>query len=187
MSELTPLKACPKNFGIRLDEDFSGLHNDLDERVFEESTSRMVALGQLHWLIQQGDLLDATEPRVQTKICPFTFAADQSMKFSFPIFECVLDDPDDDLPKRWHNARDEVHQIMDIEVDMSGIPIHIMEKSYNHGRPYYTAKTTCKMSYHSNHQLEVQMIYNGKLVGSCTKNMAETHDDYGDDYVDYYD
>jgi hypothetical protein len=106
MSELTPLKACPKNFGIRLDEDFSGLHNDLDERVYEESTSRMVALGQLHWLVQQGDLLDATEPRVSTKICPFTFAADQPMRFSFPIFECVLDDPDDDLPKRWHNSRD---------------------------------------------------------------------------------
>ena len=76
---------------------------------------------------------------------------------------------------------------MEVDVDMSGIPLQIMEKSYSHGRPYYTAKTTCKMSYFSNHRLEVQMIYNGKLVGSRTQNMGEVTDDYGDDYVDLYD
>jgi hypothetical protein len=112
IGDLTPLKACPTNYGICLNEDFSGIHDNWDDRYLEASTERVMALGQMHWLILKGDLLDPSEPRVQTRMCPFTFSEHDSRKFKFSIYEYNSDEPDDVLPKSYHNSADGMWKLL---------------------------------------------------------------------------
>jgi hypothetical protein len=106
ISDLTPLKPCPANYGIRLNEDFSGINDNWEDRYVEATTSRVMVKGQMHWLILKGDLLDDSKDGTQTKICPFTFTERDSRKFKFSIYEYNSEDPDDVLPKSYHNSAD---------------------------------------------------------------------------------
>ncbi|KIW07496.1 uncharacterized protein PV09_01461 [Verruconis gallopava] len=191
MGELKPLQSCPKNYGICLNEDFSGIHDNWDDRFLEESTSRVMALGQLHWLILKGDLLDHKEARSQVKNCPFTFSQTQSRKWKFEVYEWDHENPRVKLPKSYHNTRKELRTVLQIDVDMSSIPLEVMHKTHNNGRPYWTADTMCKMTYTINHVLEVQLVFRGKVVGAASRVMKEhlteyeRDDEAGDDDDDY--
>jgi hypothetical protein len=98
----TPLKACPKNYGICLTEDFSGVRDNWDDRYTDNPTSRVMATGQMYWLIMKGDLLMPTEAREANKDCPFTFSEHDSRQFKFNIYEYAYDD----VPQRYQNAAD---------------------------------------------------------------------------------
>jgi hypothetical protein len=96
------MTACPKSYGIALDEGYSEYKYDRGDRYIDSVTNNIMACKQMTWLIRRGDLLFSDAKRETEKEFMFTFQKTEDLKFKLPIYEYLYDD----LPDRFETAQE---------------------------------------------------------------------------------
>jgi hypothetical protein len=99
---LTLMTTCPRSYGAMLHAGFSRPRHNVKDHLEDDLTSKPKAKGQLTWLIEKGDLLLSTEPKVSEREFGFNFQDQGTRNFSLPIYEYL----DDDLPDRFEIAEE---------------------------------------------------------------------------------
>lgn len=99
-------KACPSSYGISMDEVFQEV-NHAREDLVEEANGQRYAQAQLIWLLHEGDVIVANEPRRVRKEFDVSFLKTQE-HVSVPIYQHTSSHGDDeeDRPDRLKVAMD---------------------------------------------------------------------------------
>jgi hypothetical protein len=99
---LTIMKGCPRSYGIKLSQTYSGTRHNSSDCYTDSFTNRTMANAQMIWLIRKGDLLLSNQPKVAEQMVTFRFWERDSRKFRL----CIYEYSDDDLPARFLTARE---------------------------------------------------------------------------------
>ena len=87
---------------------YSGSKHDRRDHYTDSLTNRVMARGQLTWLIQKGDLLLSDTRKETEKEVAFNFRERDNRVFTLPIYEY----PHDDIPDRFENAQEGIVKIL---------------------------------------------------------------------------
>jgi hypothetical protein len=101
---LTVMESCPRSYGIKLSQTFSGRIHDKSDTYMDSFTERTMANAQMIWLIKKGDLILSNTSKMAEEMVTFKFWEKDSRKFGLCVYEYL----DDDLPVRFANAREGV-------------------------------------------------------------------------------
>lgn len=99
-------RSCPCSYGVSMDELFQETNHARDDLV-EEPDGQKYAQSQLIWLLNEGDVLIANEPRKVRKDFDISFRKTQS-HVDLPIYQHSLQHGEDveDRPDRLKTAMD---------------------------------------------------------------------------------
>jgi len=156
---LTIMKTCERNYGLILNYGVAqhiggggnrGHYTDL-------VTNRIVAEGQLTWMIKKGDLLLSDTQKEVEEGFSLSFRETDNKVFTLPIYEY----PDDDRPDRYEIAHDELTQAEVLTCDFSTFSLDDFDRFENprNGKIYYTAHCICKAVL-TNTMLTFSVIWN---------------------------
>lgn len=99
---LTTMKGCPRSYGIKLSQSYTGTRHNPSDCYTDSFTKRTMASAQMIWLIKKGDLLLSNQPKVAEEMVTFKFWEKDSKRFGL----CVYEYADHDLPDRFVTARE---------------------------------------------------------------------------------
>src|ERR1700712_2975095 len=94
------MSPCRQSFGITFPEPYSDLKHREEDSYLDPLTKKVMAGGQLHWLIRKGDLILSDQPTTAVKAIQFTFQKHDKIKKELPIYMY----PEEDIPERFHNS-----------------------------------------------------------------------------------
>jgi hypothetical protein len=97
------MSMCPRSYGIVLNEAYSARKFDSRDQVVDPLTNKLMAQGQITWLIRRGDLLLSDATKETIKQFTYTFPENAERTFNFPIYE--YPDDDDDVPDRYETGQ----------------------------------------------------------------------------------
>jgi hypothetical protein len=98
----TMMETCPRSYGVMLNRAYSGLRHNRKDRYTDPATNRVMAQGQMTWLIKKGDLVLSDNPKEAEQEFSFKFKRDDNRVFNFSVYEYS----DDDIPDRYETAQD---------------------------------------------------------------------------------
>jgi hypothetical protein len=96
------METCPRSYGVMLNRVYTGVRFKKEDAYTDEATGRVMAHGQMTWLIKKGDLLLSDEPKESEQEFSFKFNETDVRVFNFPIYEYS----EDDIPDRFDNAQE---------------------------------------------------------------------------------
>jgi hypothetical protein len=99
---LTIMRSCPRSYGIKLSQTYSGIRHNSQDTYKDSFTNRVMANAQMIWLIKKGDLLLSNTLKEAEEMVTFKFWEKDSRRFGI----CVYEYSDDDLPARFMIARE---------------------------------------------------------------------------------
>lgn len=105
---LTIMKTCPRSYGLILNHVYSGSRHDHRDYYTDSLTNRVMAKGQLTWLILRGDLLLSDARKEVEKEVAFSFRETDNRTYKLPIYEY----PDDDIPDRFETSQEGIVEIL---------------------------------------------------------------------------
>jgi hypothetical protein len=97
----TTMEVCPRSYGVMLNRAYSGFRHNRKDRYTDPATNRVMAHGQMTWLIMKGDLVLSDKPKESEQEFSFKFKQDDNRVFNFSVYEYS----DDDLPDRFEIAQ----------------------------------------------------------------------------------
>jgi hypothetical protein len=107
------LKTCPRSYGIKLNNSYSGAKHDKRGHYMDTLTNKVMAKGQLTWLIRRGDLLHSDAQLEAEKAIAFNFKDTDKKLFQIPIYMYA----DDDIPDRFDNAKEGKVKFLEIGLE----------------------------------------------------------------------
>lgn len=99
------MSACPRSYGISVDEQFSEIDHDSRDRTQDPYSKQDLAKDQLKWLIKQGDLILSDEKREVTTPIEKAFLEPGSMVSNVAIYTYKEDDLPTRLDDAWYSKR----------------------------------------------------------------------------------
>jgi hypothetical protein len=99
---LTTMKGCPRSYGIKLSQSYTGIRHNSSDCYTDSFTNRTMASAQMIWLVKKGDLLLSNQLKVAEEMVTFKFWEKDSRRFGL----CVYEYSDYDLPDRFVTARE---------------------------------------------------------------------------------
>jgi len=158
---LTIMKGCPRSYGIKLSEAYSGIRHNPSDSYTDSFTNRTMASAQMIWLIKKGDLLLSNRAKEAEEMVTFKFWEKDSRKFGL----CIYEYSDDDLPARFINAREELKEVSVLICDFTNIPLHEFARSKAPGSSgyYYMAHGKCRMEL-VDERLSIQVLWNERTM-----------------------
>lgn len=164
---LTIMKSCPRNYGILLNQSYSGVrHPKRADCYIDPLTSRTMAASQMTWLIRKGDLLLSSQLKEGEERVTFKFSEEGSRKFSLAVYQY----PDDDPPSQFKIAHAELNLVVNLTCDFSEFPLHLFSRAKTSGWGkggdyYYWAECKCRMEI-MNGMLTIQVLWNERLIAA---------------------
>jgi hypothetical protein len=93
---LCTISACPRSYGISVNEPFSNVLHDERDRVVDPINNMIMAKDQLKWLIKKGDLMLSNQPKVTRRWFNISFQEHGPRNGDIPIYAYDFND----LPER---------------------------------------------------------------------------------------
>ncbi|KAF2827326.1 actin-like ATPase domain-containing protein, partial [Ophiobolus disseminans] len=107
---------CRHSYAICLDELFSERTHERSDMV--ETKDNKLAQSQLIWILNEGDVIIADNPRTVERDFDFEFPRSKTGIVPFPIYRHTKED-DEDRPTRFKNAQDELQPACTLEINLS--------------------------------------------------------------------
>lgn len=99
---------CRQSYGVSVRQEFSDIKHDLKDLIPHEFSRVKMAEGQMLWLLNKGDVILSSEPKVGETTITVAFMKTEPRTGTMTIYMY----PDDDRPERIHNAMDGTYRII---------------------------------------------------------------------------
>jgi hypothetical protein len=96
------METCPRSYGVMLNRAFSGAKFKREDAYTDPATGKVMASGQMTWLVRKGDLILSNEPKESDQEFSFKFREADNRVFNFSVYEYS----EDDIPDRFESAQD---------------------------------------------------------------------------------
>lgn len=94
-ANLTTMRTCEMNFGVRLAQAFSLVDHDNKDRYFDPLAKKLMAKKQLVWLFKKGDVVLSNKPKKQHEMFGVQFKEIGIKTGEVPIYAY----PGEDVPE----------------------------------------------------------------------------------------
>jgi len=140
----TIAEICPRSYGVMLNRAFAGFKHNRQDRYTDPATNRVMAQGQMTWLIKKDDLILSNAPKEAEQEFSFKFKEADNRVFNFSIYEYS----DDDIPDRFEVAQDELNEVTQLRCDFTKFHIDDFDRHEDtrDRSPFYKAQCILKFS-----------------------------------------
>jgi hypothetical protein len=80
------VRSCPRNYGLRLAQEYSMVHNDKKDLHFDPVTNLPLAVNQMRWLFQKGDAILSNRIRKEEQMFIVRVTEPGSRSGKIPIY-----------------------------------------------------------------------------------------------------
>ncbi|KAF8249042.1 actin-like ATPase domain-containing protein [Wilcoxina mikolae CBS 423.85] len=115
-NHLVRVRMCRRHYGTPVSQSWDPYIHDEDDAYTDELTNAKMARGQMKWLLEKGDTLNASEPKRAAIECCRTFKPSDSRMFGAQLAAC----DENFAPRRYQD--NSVYNICRLRADLSSVP-----------------------------------------------------------------
>ncbi|OAP64492.1 hypothetical protein AYL99_00464 [Fonsecaea erecta] len=142
-SNLVLATACPRHFGISLNEQFSRIHHEERDVTINPITNSQIVEGQLLWMLNKGDLVLSDNPTIVSQLISLSFRENDKSKRRLTVYSYA---EDDDRPTRIKNSLDDLEVVHVLEYDLAQIDRKKLEVCKGRNGKFFIARLKLTMS-----------------------------------------
>ncbi|KAF4627180.1 hypothetical protein G7Y89_g10974 [Cudoniella acicularis] len=162
-NNLSAMSACNRSYGVSVNAPFSAVDNRKKDLKIDGLTGKVVAEGQLIWLIKKGDLILSNRTKEVKATFEINFTETSSRRGTVPIY--AFDG--NILPDRLIESESELTHFHDIQYDLSSIALQeftpCKPPDPNARYSFYVARLVLTMRLVPQ-KLQVELHYNHRPV-----------------------